>query len=63
VEKIIKPTNLGKFLHQISSDKRDIHFKTGILYSKIIKASNNNANLTLVDFYLIAKSVENNELL
>ena len=60
--KIIKPTSLGKFLHQISADKRDIHFKTGILYSKIIKTSNNNANLTLVDFYLIAKSVENNEL-
>ena len=49
-------------MHQISADKRDIHFKTGILYSKIIKTANNNANLTLVDFYLIAKSVENNEL-
>lgn len=56
--KSIKETNLGKFLTQISADRLEIHYKTDIQYGKIVKMANNKANLSLFDFYSIAKSLE-----
>jgi len=58
----IKPTKLGIFLEQISADRLDVHIKTDIILTKIEKLCNNKANLDVFDFYLIAKSVESQEL-
>lgn len=60
--KFIKETSLGKVLNQLSVDKLEIHFKTGISYGKIVKMSNNKTNLSLSDFYLISNCLISTEI-